>query len=371
MRAPITSIPSMINSIAKSIGVAPTSLGILTTLPLICFGLFSPLVPKISSRLGNEWTIALTALVLVIGSYLRIFNQSMLFVGTILVGIAITFINVLLPALITENMPTRIGAMTSLYILSMAIFSSIGAGISAPIAQAINWQFVIKILTFMALALFIFWLPNLRFNRRGTNETKEKSASPWLNKTAWLLLLYFGLSSFIFYTLVAWLPTIAINAGISANTASLLAGLFQLASVPPSFFIPVLAEKLNNRAPLVWGAGISTIIGLIGILIPIHSVIYYVILNIILGLATSATFSLLMTLISLKTRTSAETSSLSGMTQSLGYLIAAVGPVLTGSLQSSTNSWTSSLILMIVITIAFTILGSMGERQKFVFNEKK
>lgn len=367
MRTPITSIPSMINSIADSIGVAPTSLGILTTIPLICFGLFSPLVDKISGRLGNEVTIALTVGILVLGSYLRIFSTSSLFIGTILVGLAITFINVLLPALITDNMPTRIGAMTSLYILSMASFSSIGAGISAPLAAAIDWQFVIKVISVLALLTLILWLPNIKFNQRSNHTDSPNKANPWANKTAWLLLLYFGLSSFIFYTLVAWLPTIAINAGISTNTASLLAGLFQLASVPPSFFIPVLAEKMNNRGSLVIIAGGTTIIGIIGLLIPIHSVVYFIILNIILGLATSATFSLLMTLFGLKTKNSKETRSLSGMAQSFGYLIAAVGPVLTGSLQTATHSWTSSLVVMIIITSAFMISGVWAEKRKYVF----
>jgi Cyanate permease len=109
MRTPITSIPSMLNSIADGIGVKSTSLGILTTLPLICFGLISPFVPKISAKLGNEITIALTMILLTAGSYLRIFNISSLFIGTLLVGVALTFINVLLPALITDNLPTKIG----------------------------------------------------------------------------------------------------------------------------------------------------------------------------------------------------------------------------------------------------------------------
>jgi Cyanate permease len=121
--------------------------------------------------------------------------------------------------------------MTSLYILSMATFSSIGAGISSPLAQAINWQFVVIILTLLALITLVLWLPNIRFNKRET-PTEQGRPQSLDHKTAWLLLLYFGLSSFVFYTLIAWLPTIAINAGISANTASLLAGLFQLASIP-------------------------------------------------------------------------------------------------------------------------------------------
>lgn len=368
MRTPITSIPSVINNIAATLGVKATSLGILTTLPLICFGVFSPLVPVISRRLGNELTIAIITIILFIGSYMRIINQPLLFVGTLLVGLAITFMNVLLPALITDNMPAKIGTMTSLYTLSMTFFSVFGAGLSAPIAQKTSWQFVVQIISLIALITFILWLPNVKFNHRDKVTTKQPTASVWQNKTAWFMLFYFGLASLIFYTLVAWLPTMAIAAGLSANTASLLAGLFQLASVPTSFLLPILAVRMHNRTKLIVIAAATTIIGIIALMIPIHSVAYFVIINIVLGAATAATFSLTMTMFGLKTKTPEQTRNLSGMAQSLGYLIAAVGPVLTGTLQNMTHSWLTTDIFMLAVTIIFMICGIICEQRQFIFD---
>lgn len=368
MRTPITSIPSVINDIAGTLGVKATSLGILTTLPLICFGVFSPLVPVISRRLGNELTIAIITIILFIGSYMRIINQPLLFVGTLLVGLAITFMNVLLPALITDNMPAKIGMMTSLYTLSMTFFSVFGAGLSAPVAQKTSWQFVVQIISLIALITFILWLPNVKFNHRDKFTAKRQTNSVWQNKTAWFMLFYFGLASLIFYTLVAWLPTMAIAAGLSANTASLLAGLFQLASVPTSFLLPMLAVRTHNQTKLIVTAAIATIVGIIALMIPIHSVVYFVIINIVLGAATAATFSLTMTMFGLKTKTPEQTRNLSGMAQSLGYLIAAVGPVLTGTLQSVTHSWVTTDIFMLVITIIFMICGIICEKRQFIFD---
>ncbi|WP_137596891.1 CynX/NimT family MFS transporter [Paucilactobacillus kaifaensis] len=368
MRTPITSIPSVINNIAETLGVKATSLGILTTLPLICFGVFSPLVPVISRRLGNELTIAIITVILFVGSYMRIINQPLLFVGTLLVGLAITFMNVLLPALITDNMPAKIGTMTSLYTLSMTFFSVFGAGLSAPVAQKTSWQFVVQIISLIALITFILWLPNIKFNHRDKFTVKQTTASVWQNKTAWFMLFYFGLASLIFYTLVAWLPTMAIAAGLSSNTASLLAGLFQLASVPTSFLLPILAVRMHNRTKLIVIAAAATIVGIVALMIPIHSVVFFVIINIVLGAATAATFSLTMTMFGLKTKTPEQTRNLSGMAQSLGYLIAAVGPVLTGALQNMTHSWLTTDIFMLAVTIIFMICGIICEKRQFIFD---
>ena len=135
MRTPITSIPSIVKEIAQSFNIPETSLGILTTIPLLCFGLFSVVIPALSRRWGNEVTIAVSLALLTIGSWLRIFNYSMLIWGTILVGVAITFINVLLPALITDNLPSRVGSMTSLYNVALSLFSAIGAYVSTLLSQ--------------------------------------------------------------------------------------------------------------------------------------------------------------------------------------------------------------------------------------------
>ncbi|WP_252902752.1 MFS transporter [Paucilactobacillus hokkaidonensis] len=235
-------------------------------------------------------------------------------------------------------------------------------------AQKTSWQFVVQLISLIALITFIVWLPNVRFNRRDKVITASKTASVWQNKTAWFMLFYFGLASLIFYTLVAWLPTMAIAAGISANTASLLAGLFQLASVPTSFLMPILAVRTHNRTRLIVIAAVATLVGIVALMIPIHSVIYFAIINIILGLATAATFSLTMTMFGLKTKTPEQTRNLSGMAQSIGYLIAAVGPVLTGALQNMTHSWLTSDLFMLAVIIIFTICGIICEKREFIFD---
>lgn len=366
MRTPVTSIPSIVGEIAASFHVATTSLGILTTIPLICFGLVAVVVPMIGQKLGNELTIAIALLILFAGSWLRVLNYASLMIGTLLVGIGITFLNVLLPAIITENLPEKIGSMTSLYNVSLALFSAIGAYAITPVAQNSSWQFSVMILSMLVLATLVLWLPNLRFNQRGTSESTSAGINMWKNKTAWLILVYFGLSSFVFYTTVAWLPSIAISAGLSHNQSSLIAGLFQLFSMPGAFLAPLWATKLSNRTPLILGAGIFTILGYLGLMMPFHSFGWFVFVSLILAIGTSATFALIMTLFSLKTKTPVNTGKLSGMAQSLGYLLAAFGPMLVGNLKAASGSWFTGELTTMLVAVVFTIFGVLSERKPYV-----
>lgn len=365
MRTPITSIPSIVKDIANSLHIPETSLGILTTIPLLCFGIFSIVIPAISRRWGNEVTIAVSLALLTIGSLMRIANYSMLIWGTILVGVAITFINVLLPALITDNLPSRVGSMTSLYNVALSLFSAIGAYAITPLVQAANWHFAITILSLLPFITLLLWLPNLHFNHRD-HAAKTKGANMWKNPRAWAMLVYFGASSFIFYTIVAWLPAMAESAGMSHTTASVVASLFQLFSLPASFAAPVLATRLHNRQILVWSTGILVIIGTVLLMMPISSLPYYALISALLGLGTAGTFSFIMTLFSLKTTNATDTSSLSGMVQSLGYLLAAIGPVIIGQLRAVTSNWFVSEIVMLIVTVIYILTGWITERRQLI-----
>jgi MFS transporter, CP family, cyanate transporter len=367
MRAPFTSIPSVINEIAASFHTPATSLGILTTIPLICFGLCSTLVPAIAQRLGNELTLFVALIMLSIGSFLRIHGFSALMIGTLMIGITTTFINVLLPAVISENLPTKIGPVTGTYNVALTLFSAIGAYAIAPISAATSWQFAVELLSLLVLITALVWTPNLRFNYRASAaEPTEAGANMWKNRRAWYLLMYFAGSSFVFYTIVAWLPSIAMANGMSNNSASLIAGLFQLFSIPTAFAIPVLATKLTNRMPLVLSAGLMTSLGFLAMLLPIHQFWFYVLIALLLGLGTAATFALIMTLFGLKTRSVADTRNLSGMVQSLGYLLAAFGPTVTGNLKAITHSWNEPIIVTFVVICLFTLFGALSEHHRYV-----
>lgn len=368
MRMPITAIPSVVKEIAHTLNVEPTSLGILTTIPLLCFGLLSSVVSALAQRIGNELTIEIAMVLMFIGSYLRILNFSSLIIGTILVGAAITCINVLLPAIISDKMPDKIGSVTGMYNVAMTLFAAIGAYVITPITHATSWETAVIVISVIALVAAIIWVPNLKYNVRATDsvESADRGTNMWKNSNAWWLLLFFGGQCFVFYSIVAWLPTIAMDAGLSSDKASLAAGLLQLFSMPFAFLVPVIATKMKNRQPIMIFAGVAALIGIIMMFFPVNSFVYYAIVALFLGMGTTTTFVLAMTLFGLKTKSAADTRNLSGMVQSVGYLIAALGPVVVGNLYSQTHNWFAGLIVLVIAALFFTVCGFIAERKQFV-----
>lgn len=368
MRMPITAIPSIVKEIASSLQVPTNSLGILTTIPLICFACLSTPVSALAQKMGNELTLFIGMIIMVVGSLLRIFNFSSLILGTVLVGVAITFINVLLPAVITEKYPNRIGSVTGMYNVSMSLFAAIGAYTITPITTSSNWQVAIIVITVVAVITLLIWLPNLRFNSKEAEvgDNAVKPANMWKKLNAWWMLLFFGFQSLVFYAVVAWLPSIAMDAGLSHNNASLIAGLFQLFSIPFAFLTPLLASRLKNRLPLFILAGLSPLIGSSMMLVHTSSLAYYIVVSLLLGVGCSTAFALSMTLFSLKTQTAADTRSLSGMVQTVGYLIAATGPVIVGQLNAATHTWDTGIIAIIISCAAVILFGWLSDREEYV-----
>lgn len=367
MRMPITSIPSVIKEIAQTFNVAPTSLGILTTIPLLCFGLLSSLVSTTAQRIGNELTLAIAMTLMFIGSYLRIINFALLMVGTVMVGMAITCINVLLPAIISDKYPSRMGSVTGMYNTAMTLFAAIGASAITPISHHSSWQTAVILISAIALIAAIVWLPNLKYNERGgASEEAEKGMNMWKKPNAWLLLLFFGFQCFVFYSVVAWLPTISMDAGLSGDQASLIAGLLQLFAIPFAFLVPVLAAKMTNRQPIMVCAGVASMLGAVMMMFPVNSFAYFCVVALLSGAGSTTTFVLAMTLFGLKTKSAADTRNLSGMVQSVGYLIAALGPVTVGNLNAQTHSWFASVVVIFGAALLFTIFGFLAERHQYI-----
>ena len=368
MRAPFTALPSVITEIATSFHVPVTNLGILTTIPLLCFGLFSSVVPIICRRLGNNFAILWALIVLTIGAYLRVFTYSSLLFGTFLVGLAITFINVLLPAIITEQLPRQVGLMTSLYGVSLDMFSAIFAYIITPLTLLCNWQIAVMFISALVVVTLIVWLPNAKSTQSTPRPitAKRQHHSIWQSWQAWCLLFYMAGSSMSFYITVTWLPTIARNYGMSSNAAGIIAGFLQLFSMPAAFVIPLWASRLAHRQSLIIGSSLLTAVGFLGLLVHTANFAYFTFITLCLGLGTAASYSLIMTLFGLKTTDANTTRDLSGMVQSLGYIIAALGPVTTGWLKAATNNWSFSLIISFLVVVICTIFGLLAEKEALI-----
>ncbi|WP_313891187.1 MFS transporter [Psychrobacillus sp.] len=374
LRSPLTSVGPIISYIRDGLGISNVLAGFITTIPLIAFAIVSPFAAKIARRFGIEWTLFFSTILLATGIITRsLGTTSLLLVGTALIGIAISFGNVLLPSLIKLKFPLQIGLLTGIFTVSMNLSAGIGAGISYPIAEGttFGWQGALGCWAILAIIAIIVWLPQIS-KRKQQNENQpisstKKSTSILRSPLTWSITLFMGIQSLIFYTTAAWLPELLQSQGMSAEKSGWMLSLMQFAQLPMTFIVPIIAGRLKDQRILVISFTVLYLIGFIGILA--GNISLTIVWMIMLGLAGGASFGLVMMLFSLRTSTPMEAAELSGTAQSFGYLLAAVGPVLFGYLHDATASWFTPMILFLLSTIVLFFAGMHAGKNRYLSPE--
>ena len=382
LRAPITAVGSIVDMIQSDYALSSASAGFITTLPLIAFAIVSPFVANLSNKYGHATTMMIGLIFILVGilcrSYLGMYG---LFIGTAIIGIGIAIGNVIIPAIIKKHFSSQLGLVTSIYTSGMCIFAAIGAGVSVPLAKGINvgWKNSLAVWFVLAVVTIFIWSTQTRGERADKKEAKvameniddktpnkssarktrtsiatttytvkEKSNSIWKSSLAWWVTLFMGTQSLIFYSLVAWLPTIITSKGMTVGFASSMALMFQLMAIPATLVIPIISDKLKNQKLLAMVVCIIYAIGMILFLTGAsHTILVASILLMAIGMGGS--ISLSIAFISLRSPNSQKASELSGMAQSAGYLFAAAGPILTGLIFDIKSSWTVPLIIFIIL----------------------
>lgn len=365
LRAPLTAVGSLVPVIRDSLGVSNSVIGTITTVPLLAFAIVSPFAPKLAHKFGLERTIFASMIILFIGTVLRsITGVGTLFIGTALIGIAISFGNVLIPGMVKMSFPLRVGAVTGLYAVIMNVFGALASGVSVPLSniELFGWQGALAIWGIVSIIALIVWAPQLkRPTKMPISDEEDEKTNMWKSFTAWQVTLFMGLQSLMFYTVLTWLPDILQASGYSESEAGWLLSLQLFAIIPMTFIIPIIAGKMDNQKILGGLTGIVFIIGIIGLM----SSEWYVILLavILLGVGCGTGFSLSMMFFNLRTRNVMEAADLSGMAQSFGYLLAALGPVVIGLLQDLFHSWTMPFVLLIICGLIIGLVGTLAGRK--------
>ncbi|RSI98418.1 CynX/NimT family MFS transporter [Streptococcus mitis] len=365
LRSPFTALPTILGDIAQGLGVEVSSLGILTSLPLLMFALFSAFASRLAQKIGLEHLFTYCLLLLTVGSVIRIFNLPLLYLGTLIIGASIAIFNVLLPSMIQANQPQKISLLTTLYVTAMGVSTAIASYLSVPITQASSWKGLILVLSFLCLVTLLIWLPNHRHNHY-LEAQKEKQVKENIlkSKDVWAIIIFGGLQSLLFYTSMTWLPTIAISAGLSNKDAALLASIFSLISIPFSMTVPSLTTHLSDghRRIMLTIISIAGMTGIAMLLYPSSSFLYWLVVHLLIGTACSALFPYLMVCFSLKTSSPEKTAQLSGLAQTGGYILAAFGPALFGYSFELFQSWIPAVLALLVIDIIMTVSLFMVDR---------
>lgn len=367
LRPALASVGPLINSIRAATGLSSAMIGFLTTLPLLAFGFISILTPVFTQKFGMEVTLAAALVMIAAGILLRIIPLYVaLFGGTLILGIGIAFGNVLLPALIKRDFPEHTGIMTSVYSGALIIGAAIAAGVTVPLANQIGWRWALAAWALPAVLAFFVWLPQLRHKTRPKHSRKLSQSIKHLggNVLAWQTALYLGLQSLTFYVILAWLPDLLQSRGLSPAYAGWMLSLSQFTGFIGGLLLPFWAEKLDDQRLPVTVLIVLETVGLIGVLsVSTQMTALWVGL---LGFSLSGNYSLGLLFLVLRTSDSESAAELSGMAQSVGYLLAATGPVLFGLLHDVTHSWQIPLLTLFGVVLCKLLAGLGAARPKVI-----
>lgn len=371
LRAPITAVSPILDEIKSVLNIDNFQASLLTSIPLIVFAACSILVSKAVAKVNIRHGLIYSLIILIVGLLIRIYgNVATLYIGSLLLGLGICIGNVLTPAYIKTIFPTKIGIMTGIFSVAMSLIAALASGLSIAIGKWTNleWKGSLGIWIIGGiLALIITSIDALR-NKSKTEQkvvqSEQTSFNIFRSKQAWNISVFMGLQSLIYYCLVALLPTLLIDFGMTKTDAGWVFSVLQLAMLPAMLFSPILASRMKNPTIMIY---ITSVLYCIGILLLIIFKAQFSFLSaILIGVAGGFAFSLSILFFSLRTKTMTGTIKISGMAQSIGYLIAAFGPPIFGKLYDIDSTWSYSLYFLLLCVFILTFFGNKATQPIFV-----
>lgn len=356
LRAPFTNVGPIQDLIQTSYGLSATSIGLLTTLPLAAFAVVSPFAAIVSRRLGIELSLVVALSILIFGIAVRSYTSVVgLYLGTALIGLGIAIGNVLLPSVIKRDYPLGIPNVTGLSTVTMGIFAAIFSMAVVPLASVAGWRMALSMNMVLPMMALLIWGQRLRAQAAPfveVKQVKKQTTSIWRVPLAWYITLFMGLNSFLYYIFISWLPSMLTSSGYTPAEAGTLHGVMQLATAIPGLFLgPIISRIKDLRLLAVGTASLMTvaILGLMGL--PQYAVVWVF----CFGWGSCSIIILSFVFMGSRSHTSHQTTALSGMAQSVGYMLAAVGPFIAGFMHQQFYRWTELMIICVLISITMMV----------------
>lgn len=367
LRPAITGVGPVLEFIRADTGLSAVFAGVLTSIPLAAFAFMSPWAAAIGAKIGMERAIFIALIVLAAGVLLRSAPSLFaLYAGSVLLAAAIAVGNVLVPSLIKRDFPDRVGLMTSVYATTLATFASISSGIAVPLANALpgGWRGSLAVWFVPAIVTALILVPLLR---NATKPLAQPGAaatqSVWRSKLGWNVTLFMGLQSMSFYTVLSWLSSILQDQGYSPVNAGWITAMFPALGIPVGFVFPAMMARFKDQRAVSVFWSVIMLAGYVGmIFLPQFTVVWVIVSGIALGFC----FPLALAFFALRASDARQAAALSGMAQSVGYGIAAAGPVLFGGLHDWTRGWVAALWMLVICAALQALVGWSAGRKAHV-----
>ncbi len=366
LRTAVASVPPLLDDLERDPGMSSTAAGVLTSLPVLSFGVLALAAAPLARRFGGERTLLGVLVAIAAGTLLRAAGPvGALFAGTAVAAAGVAIGNVLVPAVIKGRFPHRIGLLMGLYTAILGAGAALAGGLAVPAADALGWRGSLALWAVPAAVALAVTVPAVRRDRGQAAVRGGVGGLRTLlrDRVAWQVTLYMGVQSSVFYSGLAWLPSILRDHGFRPSTAGALLSVYAFVGIPSSLVAPVIAARRADQRTMVGASVVLEAIPLAGLLAAPGLAVLWVAL---LAFGQGAAFSLALTLIVLRSPDPRRGAELSGMAQAAGYCIAALGPFLVGVLHDAEGGWTAPLLFMLALCVPMFAAGVGAGRARLV-----
>jgi CP family cyanate transporter-like MFS transporter len=361
LRTLVASLPPLLTDVRADLGLSGLAGGLLTTLPVLCFGAFAPVAPRLTRRISIERVLVACALLTAVAAALRgAGGAAALFAGCALAGVAVALAQAVLPVLIRVRHPDRTGLLTGAYSMSLTLGAALAAALAVPLEEWLgSWEASLAAWAVPALAAAAVWTPSAL--RPGTTVRGASPPGLWGNRLAWNVSLFMGVQSMAFYAGLSWIPTVLEDHGFSAGSAGALQALGALVQLVPAFAVPVLAARSHNQiGVLLWIVSLQ-LVGVAGLLLATDLAAAWIV---VFGIGQGGALGLGLILPVLRGGDAASVAALTAMSLCVGYIVAAAGPWLLGAVHDAAGGWTLALLVLAAICLLELAPGLPASRRR-------
>ncbi|MBQ1081017.1 MULTISPECIES: MFS transporter [unclassified Nocardiopsis] len=367
LRTAITSVGPVLGEVTQGLGMTAVGAGVLTTLPVLCFAVFGGLTPMLSRRLGSHRLLVLALTAVTLGLVTRAMApEPWLFLTLSVVALAGGAVgNVILPALVKQHFPHRVGLMTTVYTTGLAVGTAIAAAATVPLERATgDWRIALGAYALFGLVAALPWLLALRHEPAPGDARAALSVRQVLGTgLGWQGVLYFGTQSSIAYIMFGWFAQMLRDQGLDAQSAGVMLAYLTALGIPMSLVMPSLIVRVRDQRPFVLLFVAAYLVGFTGMWVsPLNGTwVWTTFVGIGLG-----SFVLALTVFAVRTRTAEGTAAMSASSQSLGYLLGGAGPFLFGLLHETSGDWHAPMAMVIGLVLVNLVVGLLLGRPRYL-----
>ena len=381
LRAPVGVIPPLLTRLGQDLGMGEVARGALTSVPILCFGLLTPLASTVVRRLGINTAGLLTLGMALVGALLRSAGTTWAaFAGTVIIGAGLTVGNLVAPMVIGRDFWHRTSLMTGLYSSTCNVIVTAATALAVPLALVIGWQgsaaawTAIPVLLAGALWLWVF-PPGSKAPRRSLRErsgmtswvterslarpTSSAGAAVWRRPLTWVMAVAFAAQTFSYYAISGWLPTALVDElSMSESAAGVAASVFSLLGIVGPLLVPVMFEALRWPASRVLG-----VICACWLMLPACLTVapgYWLVPCMLSGIAQGAFFAALFTLVIRRSESVDENRQTTAIIQTTGYCLAAVGPVVMGWVHERSGGWVAPFSMVVGVLVLMSVCAQIA-----------